>query len=218
MALLASLLVLAVTLPLVRGMGVVGIDYGTEGSKISLVKPGLPFDVVLGRDSKRKVPSAVAWKEQERLYGSDATGLATRFPGDVFVAAKLLLGRSFDERDAPARLRVAQLLGTSIIASERQTCAVQRATDYTVDKSGADVYSVEEIVGAQLSHFKTLAEETAGEEFRRSYPGTIGSFGGLDVVITVPIFWTAAERQAMMDAANIAGFKPRLVSDGAAGE
>ena len=36
-------------------IGVVSIDYGTEWIKAALVKPGMPFDVVLGRDSKRKV-------------------------------------------------------------------------------------------------------------------------------------------------------------------
>ena len=34
-------------------IGVVSIDYGTEWIKAALVKPGMPFDLVLGRDSKR---------------------------------------------------------------------------------------------------------------------------------------------------------------------
>ncbi|KAJ1589497.1 hypothetical protein NDA15_005927 [Ustilago hordei] len=44
-------------------MGVVAFDYGTEWMKVSLVKPGLPFDVVLDRDSKRKIQSAVSFKK-----------------------------------------------------------------------------------------------------------------------------------------------------------
>ncbi|PWN41027.1 actin-like ATPase domain-containing protein [Ceraceosorus guamensis] len=200
----------------VAAMGVVGIDYGTESIKISLVKPGVPFDVVLSRDSKRKLPAAVAWKKQERLFGTDASNLATRFPGDTFINAKLLLGRTFDDADVNARAKYQSLLGTKLIPTTRDTCAVQRATDYTNDASGPDTYAVEELVAAQFSHARELAEEAAGEEFRRSYPGTVGSFGGLDVVITVPVYWTAAERHAIVDAARIAGFEPRLVSDGAA--
>jgi hypoxia up-regulated 1 len=198
-------------------MGVVGIDYGTESMKISLVKPGEPFDVVLSRDSKRKIPSAVAWKVQERLYGSDAANLASRYPGDTFIGAKFLLGREYN--DELAKARFAGLLDTRLVPnSDRNgsTISIQRETDYTINKEGADVYSIEEIVGTQFGHAKTLAEEQAGEEVVRKYPGSIGTFGGLDVAITVPIFYTAAERQSIYDAAQIAGIKPRLVSDGTA--
>lgn len=39
------------------------------------MKPGLPFDVLLNKDSKRKIQSSVAWKGEERLFGSDAFNL-----------------------------------------------------------------------------------------------------------------------------------------------
>lgn len=200
-----------------HAMGVIGIDYGTESMKVSLVKPGEPFDVVLSRDSKRKIPSVVAWKVQERLYGSDAASLGSRYPGDTFMGAKFLLGREFN--DDKAKARHAGLLNTKLVPNgERNdsTISVERETDYTVNKEGADVYSIEEIVGMQLSHVKTLAEEQAGEEVVRTFPGSIGTFGGLDVAVTVPIFFTAAERQSIYDAAQVAGMKPKLVSDGAA--
>jgi hypoxia up-regulated 1 len=214
--LLATVLCLA---SLCHAMGVVGIDYGTESMKVSLVKPGQPFDVVLSRDSKRKIPSAISWKDQDRLFGTDAVNLATRYPGDTFVGAKFLLGRSIDDTKAKARQET--LLGTKLVPAKLRndtTIALERGTDFTLNKEGADVYSVEEVVGMQLSHAKLLAEEQAGEEVMRTYPGTIGTFGGLDVVITVPVFFTAAERQSILDAGAIAGMRAKLVSDGAAGE
>ena len=68
-------------------IGVVSIDYGTEWIKAALVKPGMPFDVVLGRDSKRKVQASVAFKGKvpadgrletmERIMSGDAC-LASR--------------------------------------------------------------------------------------------------------------------------------------------
>ncbi|UZJ55202.1 hypothetical protein CBS101457_004522 [Exobasidium rhododendri] len=200
-----------------HAMGVVGIDYGTESMKVSLVKPGQPFDVVLSRDSKRKISSAVAWKVQERMFGTDAVNLATRYPGDTFMGAKFLLGRASDDEQAKSRQQ--RLLGTKLTPTRLRngtTVSLQRETDYTINKEGADTYSVEEVVGMQLGHAKMLAEEQAGEEVMRTYPGNIGSYGGLDVVITVPIFFTTAERQSILDAANIAGMRPKLVSDGAA--
>ena len=36
---------------------------------------GLPFDVLLNKDSKRKIHSSVAWKDGERLFGQDAYNL-----------------------------------------------------------------------------------------------------------------------------------------------
>lgn len=54
---------------------VLAIDYGTDFTKVSLMKPGVPFDVVLNRDSKRKIASSVAWKGNERLFGADATNI-----------------------------------------------------------------------------------------------------------------------------------------------
>ena len=53
------------------------IDYGTEFIKASLIKPGVPFDVLLNRDSKRKIASSVAWKGDERLFGADAFNLVS---------------------------------------------------------------------------------------------------------------------------------------------
>jgi hypoxia up-regulated 1 len=51
---------------------VLAIDYGSDYIKASLIKPGMPFDVLLDKDSKRKIRSAVAWKNGERLFGQDA--------------------------------------------------------------------------------------------------------------------------------------------------
>ncbi|KAI6025386.1 hypothetical protein BKA83DRAFT_4032377, partial [Pisolithus microcarpus] len=54
---------------------VLAIDYGTDWMKASLMKPGVPFDVLLNKDSKRKIQSSVAWKRDDRLFGTDAANL-----------------------------------------------------------------------------------------------------------------------------------------------
>jgi len=56
---------------------ILAIDYGTEFMKVSLMKPGVPFDVLLNRDSKRKIQSTVGWKGEDRLFGSDAFALVS---------------------------------------------------------------------------------------------------------------------------------------------
>jgi len=56
--------------PAVRA-AVLAIDYGAEFTKLSLVKPGVPFDVVLDKDSKRKIQSVVGWKRDDRVFGAE---------------------------------------------------------------------------------------------------------------------------------------------------
>lgn len=57
---------------------VLAIDYGTDWIKASLMKPGVPFDVLLNKDSKRKIQSSVGWKKNDRLFGTDAFNLVSR--------------------------------------------------------------------------------------------------------------------------------------------
>lgn len=56
------------------------IDYGSDWIKASLMSPGVPFDVLLNKDSKRKIQSTVGWKREDRLFASDAYNIvSTRY-------------------------------------------------------------------------------------------------------------------------------------------
>jgi hypoxia up-regulated 1 len=54
---------------------VLAIDYGTDWIKSSVMSPGVPFDVLLNKDSKRKIQASVGWKKTDRLFGSDGFNL-----------------------------------------------------------------------------------------------------------------------------------------------
>lgn len=67
------------------------------------------------------------------------------------------------------------------------------------------VFAVEELVAFQFAHAKEQAEATAQETVR-------------DVVITVPPYFNQFERQAVLDAAELAGLKVlSLIHDETAG-
>ena len=69
---IASILSLLFLLaPSIRA-AVLAIDYGAEFTKLSLVKPGVALDVVLDKDSKRKIQSVVSWKRDDRVFGAEA--------------------------------------------------------------------------------------------------------------------------------------------------
>jgi hypoxia up-regulated 1 len=86
------LFILLVIFPAIIRASVLAIDYGSDFTKVSLMKPGVPFDVVLNRDSKRKIASSVAWKGEERLFGSDAVGIVRTFSLERHVATRELAG------------------------------------------------------------------------------------------------------------------------------
>ncbi|QRV96304.1 actin-like ATPase domain protein [Ceratobasidium sp. AG-Ba] len=52
--------------------------YGADTMKVALMKPGVPLNIVLDRDSKRKIASVVGCKGEDRSFGQDGRNLAAR--------------------------------------------------------------------------------------------------------------------------------------------
>ena len=193
---------------------VLGIDLGTEYIKAALVKPGVPLDIVLTKDSKRKETAAVAFKGTktrvntvndenfpERIYGGDAVALSARFPGDVYPNLKPLLGLTFND-DAVATYQ--SWRPELQVVEVEQSGSVGFKSDSFVKEEEA--FMVEELLAMELKNVKANAETMAGKT------STIQ-----DVVITVPSFYTVEERKAVSVAAELAGLRVlSLISDGLA--
>lgn len=89
-----------------------------------------------------------------------------------------------------------------LVPTNRNTVAVRRA-----DTNGTE-YSVEELIGMQLSYIKELAESVGSPESRDTVR---------DVVIVVPPYFTQFERDAVVDSLEIAGLRlTALINDGSA--
>lgn len=54
---------------------VIGIDFGSEFLKIALVKPGVPLDIVLTPEGKRKANTMVGYYDGEQLLGLPAENM-----------------------------------------------------------------------------------------------------------------------------------------------
>ncbi|KAK3320537.1 Hsp70 protein-domain-containing protein [Cercophora scortea] len=191
---------------------VLGIDLGTEYIKAALVKPGIPLEIVLTKDSRRKETSAVAFKPSpngpkpgsypERAYGSDAMALAPRFPGDVYPNIKAVLGLPADSAEVKeyAARHPALRVETNKL---RGTAAFKSASAFTTEE---EAWMVEELLAMELQSIRGNAEALAGPA------SSVRS-----VVITVPPFYTIEEKRAVTLAADLAGFKVlSLISDGLA--
>ncbi|KAI9203941.1 Hsp70 protein-domain-containing protein [Polychytrium aggregatum] len=160
---------------------VIGIDYGAEWFKVSIVKTGVPLELVLNRESKRKTNALMTFNKGVRHFGSDAVALNGRFPKQTYPALKRLLGQICDSNVAegyshefPVVLKKDAVRGTCL----------------ALDEQGNE-YSVEELVGMQLAH----AKEQAVLYGQESVSGA---------VITVPPYFNQFERQAILDAAELA--------------
>ncbi|CAN8104278.1 unnamed protein product [Discula destructiva] len=193
---------------------VLGIDLGTEYIKAALVKPGMPLDIVLTKDSRRKEISAVTFKPSqngakkgdfpERLYGSDAMALSARFPGDVYPNLKTLLGLPVDSavvQEYAARHPALQIESHKV----KNTAAFKSREAFAPDEQA---WLVEELLAMELQSIQKNAENAAD---------AAGGASVRSVVITVPPFYTADEKRAIETAAELAGLKVlSLISDGLA--
>lgn len=193
---------------------VLGIDLGTEYIKAALVKPGMPLDIVLTKDSRRKEISAVTFKPSpngakkgefpERLYGSDAMALSARFPGDVYPNLKTLLGLPIDSptvQEYAARHPALKLESHKV----KNTAAFKSAEAFAPEEQA---WLVEELLAMELQSIQQNAEKAAD---------AAGGATVRSVVITVPPFYTTEEKRAIETAAELAGLKVlSLISDGMA--
>ncbi|KAF9528746.1 Hsp70 protein-domain-containing protein [Crepidotus variabilis] len=196
---LLSLFLLS-SLPQLALASVLAIDYGSDFIKASLMKPGVPFDVLLNKDSKRKINSVTTFKKGERLYGADGFNLRTRFPSDTFTSLKYLQAAPYDSPVVQYHKRISLL---DSIQTDRNTVAFSQ-TRASSDDEELDEWTVEELTAMQLAYIKHLAELTANEKVT-------------DVIITVPAYFSQFERDAIVDAIEISGLKTlALINDGTA--
>ncbi|KAK4520083.1 uncharacterized protein ATC70_008213 [Mucor velutinosus] len=161
---------------------VMSIDYGTEWFKVGLIKPGMPLDVALNKDSKRKTQSVVTIRHDERIYGGDAISLAGRFPHLTYSNLKSIIAKKYEDPLAQEFRR--RYINHMIVDSERDMPVfIHNETTQL---------SIEELIAYQFQNAKHQASVTAGEKVK-------------DCVITVTPFANQFERQAILDAAELAG-------------
>ncbi|KAI9817334.1 MAG: lumenal Hsp70 protein [Phylliscum demangeonii] len=207
----AILLLLLLSATVSVASSVLGIDLGTEYIKAVLVKPGIPLEIVLTKDSKRKETASVAFKAvpnappysfPERIYGSDAMALSARIPADVYPNLKALLGLPITDPVVVSEYRQRHPLLQLVPLEGRGTVAFQSGT--LAGDQG--IFPVEELLAMELQNIRSNVEAMAGK-----------GHSVKDAVLTVPPFYTAEELRAVELAAELAGLNLLgLVSDGLA--
>ncbi|REJ38298.1 MAG: molecular chaperone DnaK, partial [Bacillota bacterium] len=159
---------------------VVGIDLGTTNSVIAALEGGEPV-VIPNAEGSRTTPSVVAWtKDGEQLVGQVARRQAVTNAERTVFSIKRFMGRLYDEcADEIARAPYKVIRGPN--------------GDARVEIDGK-AYTPQEISAIILRKLKQDAEAFLGEEVTKA-------------VITVPAYFTDAQRQATKDAGRIAGLE-----------
>lgn len=75
------------------GASVMSVDLGSEWMKIGIVSPGVPMEIVLNKESKRKTPAVLSFRDGERTFGEDAQTIGVRFPKNSYGYLLDLIGK-----------------------------------------------------------------------------------------------------------------------------
>lgn len=150
------------------------------------------MEIALNKESKRKTPVAIAFRDGERSFGEDAQVVGVRFPQNTFSYILDLLGKPIDNPLVQVYLKRFPYYNI-ITDDERKTIAFKLNENTT--------YTPEELLAQILHKGKEFAEASAHQKIN-------------EAVITVPGFFNQAERRALIQAAELAGLKVlQLIND-----
>ena len=158
---------------------VIGIDLGTTNSCVAVME-SKDARVIENGEGQRTTPSIVAFADNgERLVGQAAKRQAVTNPANTIYAVKRLIGRRYDD---PLVQKEKGLVGYSIVPGDNG--------DAWVEAEGQK-FPPSQISAFILGKMKATAEAFLGETVTQA-------------VITVPAYFSDAQRQATKDAGKIA--------------
>jgi molecular chaperone DnaK len=162
-----------------EGEKIIGIDLGTTNSVVAVME-GSEVKVIANQEGNRLTPSVVAFtKTGDILVGDPAKRQAVTNPARTVYSIKRFMGRRHREVQAEEKLVPYKIVGGPDELVK-------------VDIDGKQ-YTPPEISAMILRKLKEAAEAYLGHKVRKA-------------VVTVPAYFNDAQRQATMDAAQIAGF------------
>src|SRR5581483_7357381 len=158
---------------------IIGIDLGTTNSVVAVME-GSEVKVIPNQEGNRLTPSVVAFTDKgDRLVGDPAKRQAITNPRRTVYSIKRFMGRRRKEV-----VEEEKIVPYKIVGGPEEPAKVE------ID---GKQYTPPEISAMILRKLKEAAEAYLGHTVRKA-------------VITVPAYFNDAQRQATMDAAQIAGF------------
>jgi molecular chaperone DnaK len=159
---------------------IIGIDLGTTNSVVAVMEGG-EVKVIPNQEGQRLTPSVVAFTDKgERLVGDPAKRQAVTNSRRTVYSIKRFMGRRHSEVESEEKIVPYKIVG-----------AANELVKVEID---GKQYTPPEISAMVLRKLKEAAESYLGQRVSKA-------------VITVPAYFNDAQRQATIDAAQIAGFE-----------
>ncbi|MBI3408151.1 MAG: molecular chaperone DnaK [Planctomycetes bacterium] len=159
---------------------IIGIDLGTTNSVVAVMEGG-EVKVIPNQEGHRLTPSVVAFTDKgDRLVGDPAKRQAVTNSRRTVYSIKRFMGRRHSEVQSEEKIVPYKVVGAS-----------NELVKVDIDSKQ---YTPPEISAMILRKLKEAAENYLGHRVSKA-------------VITVPAYFNDAQRQATIDAAQIAGFE-----------
>ncbi|HEY4493436.1 MAG TPA: molecular chaperone DnaK [Candidatus Paceibacterota bacterium] len=172
---------------------ILGIDLGTTNSAMAVIEGGEP-KIIENSEGNRTTPSVVAIsKTGERLVGLVAKRQSVTNPSNTIYGVKRLMGHKFEDEEIVEDVKSVAFK----IKKDPSTSSGQDGGGVVVEMANKN-YRPEEISAMILSKLKADAEAKLGGKIT-------------EAVITVPAYFSDAQRNATKAAGTIAGFDVKRI-------
>ncbi|XP_078407150.1 heat shock 70 kDa protein 4-like [Cetorhinus maximus] len=173
-------------------MSVVGFDVGFQSCYVAVARGG-GIETAANEYSDRSTPSCVSMGPRNRSVGAAAKSQLVSNVKNTLQGFKRFHGRAFTDPFVRAEQ---SKLGYELVQMSNGTTGVK-----VLYMEEERCFSVEQVTGMLMTKLKETAETALKKPV-------------LDCVISVPCFYTDAERRSVMDAAQIAGLNClRLINE-----
>nr|UTH79107.1 heat shock protein 70-4 [Protohermes costalis] len=164
-------------------MSVIGIDFGNESCYVAVAKAG-GIETIANDYSLRGTPSCVAFAQKNRILGVAAKNQQVTNMKNTVYNFKRLLGRSVNDPDAQRELK---MMPYRYVQTENDKIGIK--VNYLGEEH---TFTPEQCTAMLLTKLKDTSANALQTQVN-------------DCVISVPSFFTNAERKSLLDAAAIAG-------------
>lgn len=173
-------------------MSVIGIDFGNSTMVVGAAR-NRGIDIIANEASKRETPTLVGFKDRRRYLGEQAATQRIGNLQNTISNIKRLIGKKWDQED------VQQEIKNSPFKVER---VGENNIGISVLYNGErQIFSPEQILAIMLTNMKIIVENDSHTAVK-------------DVVISIPLYFTDAQRRSVAAASKIAGLNClRLVTE-----
>lgn len=166
-------------------MSVAGFDVGNCTSCVALArKRGV--DVIMNAESKRETPAVVSYGDKMRFVGVQGAAKLTMNVKNTVSQVKRLIGRKFND---PAVQEDIKDFMFKVVEDTDGGCLIN-----VMYLNEPRQFTPEQVMTSLLKDLKTIGEIDQGSAIT-------------DCVISVPVYFSEAERLSMLNASSIAGLK-----------